>query len=98
MFDDYEIESILHAGLIFLVYLFLVIILYFVLSYPVDLIFDALSAGSVGTAAEDPMSWQLPGIEWAVRVVFALALAYPFTWFVFWVYNKEVDFSMFRRQ
>jgi hypothetical protein len=98
MFDNYEIDNILHAGLVFIVYLFIVIILYFVLSYPLDLIFDSLSAASVGTAAQNPMSWQLPGIRWGLNVAFALGFAYPVTWFAFWVFSKEPDFSMFRRQ
>jgi hypothetical protein len=97
MLDDYEIDNILHAGLVFIIYLFVMILLYFTLSFPINAIFDAFSASSVGTAAEGPMSWQLPGVRWGVNVAFALGLAYPVTWFVFWVFSKEPDFSMFRR-
>jgi len=97
MFDDYEIDNIIHAGLVFIIYLFIVIALYFFLSVPLDYLFNTFSAGSVGTAAADPMSWLLPGIRWGLNVVFALGIAYPVTWFVFWVFSKEPDFNIFRR-
>ena len=96
MYDD-EINNIIHAGLVFLLYLFVAIILYYILSYPIDAIFNGLEAGSVGTASHSYMVWQLPGVRFGLNVAFALGLAYPIVWFVLWVFSQEPDFSMFRR-
>jgi hypothetical protein len=97
MFDNYEIDNILHAGLVFGLYLFISIVLYYVLSYPLDLIFNGIQAGSVGTPSESYMAWQMPGVVWGLNVAFALFLAFPIVWFVMWVFSREPDFSMFKR-
>jgi len=96
MYDD-EVHTIIHAGLIFIVYLFVAIILYYFLSSPVSLIFDSISSGATGTNAESYMGWMLPNIRWALNVAFALGLAFPVTWFIVWVFKQETDFGMYRR-
>jgi len=96
MYDD-EVYTIIHAGLIFIVYLFVAIILYYFLSSPVSLIFDSISSGATGTNAESYMGWMLPNIRWALNVAFALGLAFPVTWFIVWVFKQETDFGMYRR-
>jgi len=98
MFENEQVDNIIHAGLILIVYMFCVILLYFVLSSPVDAIFDAIETGSVGTDAETYMTEFLPNIEWAVRVVFAIALAIPITWFIFWIFSREPDVTIIRRR
>jgi hypothetical protein len=97
MFDDGEINNILHAGLVFILFLFVAILLYYMLSYPLDLLFNAIDAGSVGTDAADPMAWLLPNIQWGLNVAFALSFAFPIVWIILWVFKQEPDFSMFRR-
>lgn len=97
MYERGEVNNIIHAGLILMLYLFIVIILYFTLSYPIDLIFGALETSSVGTGAESYMAWQMPGIRWGLNVAFALGFAFPIVWFVTWVFGQEPDFSLFKR-
>jgi hypothetical protein len=96
MYQD-EVDNIIHAGLILIVYLFCAVVLYFVLSSPVDMILGAIGGSAAGTPAETPMSYMLPNIAWAVRVVFAGSFAIPIAWFILWVFSKEPDITLFRR-
>ena len=97
MYDNLEVNNIVHAGLIFIVYLFVAILLYYFLSYPIDILFDGFKSSSVGTDAESYANWMYPNIKWAVNAVFALALALPIVWFITWVFSREADFGMYRR-
>ena len=98
MYEEGEVNNIIHAGMIFILYLFIAILLYYALSYPINMIFDGFSAGSVGTASESYMTWLLPNVRWGLNVAFALFMALPVAWFVLWIFSQEPDFSMFRRQ
>lgn len=97
MYERGEVNNILHAGIIFVVYLFAVILLYYLISYPIDVIFGAIQSSSVGTGAESYMIWQMPNIRWGLNVAFALGFAFPIVWFVLWVFSQEPDFSLFKR-
>jgi len=97
MYNDLEVSNIIHAGLIFIVYLFIAILLYYFLSYPIDILFDGFKSSSVGTDAESYVIWMYPNIKWAVNVVFALAIALPIVWFITWIFSREADFGMYRR-
>jgi len=92
-----EIDNIIHAGLVFGLYLFIAIVLYYAISKPLDIFFDAIGVASVGTASASPMSYLLPNVRWGLNVAFALFIAFPVAWFVLWIFSKEPDFSMFRR-
>ena len=98
MYEEGEVNNILHAGMIFILYLFVAILLYYALSYPLSLFFDSMQTGSVGTGSESYMTWLLPNVRWGLNVAFALSFAFPVTWFVMWIFSQEPDFSMFRRQ
>lgn len=81
-------ESISKAGAVFVVYLFIVVAAYFLLSAPVDLIFDAFASADAAQAS-DELSTFIPQFRTALQIFFALFLALPVTWFVFWVFHRE---------
>lgn len=97
MLEDVEIDNIVHAGLVFIVYLFVAILVYYLLSSPVDTLLNMFLNSSVGTSAEIAMSTNIPLIKTALNIAFALGIAFPIVWFIMWVFSKEPDFSMFRR-
>jgi len=88
--------NIVHAGVIFAVYLFIMILLYFTLSGPVDAIMDGLTNAPLGEA-EDEMDTHSPNINWAIKAIFACGIATPLTWFVMWVFSKEPYIGVRRR-
>ncbi len=88
MFDGNDIDTITHAGIIFLVYLSLMIMFYFLFGGAVDVIFDAFTGTSFGYANEE-MALYVPLYRTAVKMVFAIGLAAPITWFIFWSFSKE---------
>lgn len=91
-----EIDNIIHAGVTFVVYLFIMVVLYFALSTPVDAIMDALLNVPLGEAT-DEMALYNPNISWALKLVFAIGISIPVTWFIFWVFSREPDVSRIRR-
>lgn len=94
---DFEVTSIIHAGVIFIVYLFIAIILFFAFSVPVDAIFDGLDDSASHTIASDEMTSFLPGIRWGVNAAFALGIAFPITWFIMWVFSQDPFEGLIRR-
>jgi len=88
--------NIVHAGVIFAAYLFIMILVYFTLSAPVDAIMDGLSDAPLGDAT-DPMAQHSPDISWAIKAAFACGIATPLTWIVMWVMSKEPYVGIKRR-
>ena len=86
--DDREITNIVHAGVVFAVYMFVMVSVYFLLSGPIDAIMNGITTGSLGDAS-DEMAQHSPDIEQAIKVAFAIGIATPATWFVMWVFSKE---------
>jgi len=86
------IDSLSHAGVLFLVYLFLAVAVFFVVSSPTDAILSALDDADLG-AASDEMNLYVPYYKSAIQIVFALGLAFPMTWFIFWVFSREPDWG-----
>ena len=84
-----EISSIIHAGVVFGVYLFIMVVLYFVLSSPVDAVMNGIIGSASSTPAADEMTSFSPNFTWAVKAAFAISIAIPVTWFVFWLFSKE---------
>ena len=74
-------NSIAKAGVYFIVYLFLMIAVFFVLSAPVNYIFDGILLGEYGLA-QDEMNTFVPGLKAAVNMAFAIAVVTPLMWFV----------------
>jgi len=89
--------GIIKAGVAMLVYLFLFLIVYFVISSPLDAIFDGLDDADAGEAT-DELDWMLPNITGALDIFFALIIAVPITGFIVWVFSREPDWYYNRRQ
>jgi hypothetical protein len=83
-----EISSIIHAGVVFAVYLFIMIACYYFLSSPVNTILAGI-IDATPSDVTDEMALLSPNLIWAVKAAFAIGIAIPATWFVFWVFSKE---------
>ena len=81
-------DSISKAGAIFLIYLFIVITAFFILSKPVDSLFDSFDNNDMGEA-NDELDMVMPNIRIAFTIAFALMFAAPITWFIVWVVHRE---------
>jgi hypothetical protein len=92
-----EVDNLIHAGVLLVVYLFIAILVYFLLGVPVNAILGGISAGAQGVSSVKPhMNLWMPYILEAVQIAFALGIAYPVTWFIFWVFSREPDVNIFR--
>jgi len=79
--------NIIRAGLTFLLYLFIVVICYFVISGPVEILIDSFT----GTHAQ--VDSRLDLYKTFFSMFFAIWAAVPITWFIFWVMHREPDWS-----
>jgi ascorbate-specific PTS system EIIC-type component UlaA len=94
MFNMDEIHFLTHAGVIFAVYMFIMIILFFCFSPFVNAFFDAYDAGTYGDATVDAYAhYYSGGLRAAVNIAFACGFAIPITWFIFWVFHREPRFQ-----
>jgi ABC-type polysaccharide/polyol phosphate export permease len=87
--------SFIRAGLSMLLFIFLAVIIYFVISAPMTAMFDAFDDADAGEATDEMNSF-LPNIRSALNMFFAVLIAIPITGFVIWVFRREPDW-MFRR-
>ena len=88
--------SITKAGLIFIVYLFIVIISFFALSPVINAIFGAFENGDFGEQ-QDEMDAYLPGVMSAMTLFLALFVSAPIAWFIMWVFHREPAEYYYRR-
>ena len=93
--EGYDIDNIILAGVVFLVFMCVAIITYFVLSPVVDSFFDSYNVMQVGEAT-DEIAYHGPILQNACKIIFALGLAFPVAWFVFWVFSREP--GLYRRR
>jgi uncharacterized BrkB/YihY/UPF0761 family membrane protein len=103
MFDNPsgEPRSLVTAGVRFLVFLMIALIIYFVVSIPVNMIFDSFQSTNFG-AAETQKNTYMPIIRQCMTAFFAIFVSLPMTWFIFWCFHREpqysqVDLSQWRR-
>ena len=89
-------DSITRAGMIYLVYTFMVVITYFLLSTPIALLFDSFIGGDYGTASGE-MAYYVPFFETVLNIALAIFLAIPITWFVMWIFHREPAYYRYRR-
>jgi len=89
-------DSITRIGAIFLFYLFVVIISYFVMSTPVELLFDGFDDADFGEAENEITSY-MPTFRTAFTIAMGFLLAIPVTWFVIKIFSREPDFYRYRR-
>lgn len=90
LFDGNEIEvkSLTKAGVVFLVALFICIIIFLLISGPVNMMYDAFEAGS-WSQAESQKSGYMAIIRTVTTIFFAILLTIPVVWFFFWVFHRE---------
>ena len=72
--------------------MFMFLILYFVISTPINTFFDTLDDADVAEA-NTYMDSYLPIIRNALTMAFAVTAAIPSTWFVIYVFTREPDWS-----
>ena len=88
--DRGEVNSLISAAVIFVIYLFVCIITYFVLSTPIDMIFDAFAGSDFGVAAADTArDTYIPLYRQALTIFFCIFISIPVTWFIFWCFKRE---------
>jgi len=83
-----DVNSLTKAGVIFVVSLFTVILMYFVLSAPVNAMYDGFDSADWGLA-ESQHSWYMDFIRAATTLFFAILVTIPVAWFFFWVFHRE---------
>jgi len=89
-------DSITKIGVIFLVYLFVVVVTYFLISTPVQLLFDGFDDTDFGMA-EDEMDSYMGGIRSAFTIAMACMLSIPVTYIAVKVFSREPNYYRFRR-
>lgn len=96
MFDNQPIDSLVKGGVVFLVFLTIVLISFFTLYPVVSAIFGAFESADFANA-EDEKDTYLPIIESCCTAFFAILISLPATWFIFWVFSREPDVTRYRR-
>lgn len=95
--DGIEIRSLTKAGVVFLVFLFIAVITFFLISAPVNLIYSSFESSDFGKA-ETQKDTIMPLIRTATSIFFALFISIPVTWFIFWVFHREANYSDLNRR
>ena len=88
-----EVRSLTKAGVVLLVYLFIVLLTYFALSGPVNAIYGAFDSTNWGTGAESHHASYMALIRQATTVFFAIFISIPIVWFFFWVFHREPSYQ-----
>jgi hypothetical protein len=97
--DQGEVRSLTKAGVVLAVYLFIVLLVYFALSGPVNALFNAFDSTNWG-AAESQHASYMSLIRQAMTVFFAIFISIPIVWFFFWVFHREpayIEYNQERR-
>lgn len=81
-------DSITYNGAVFLLFLFLAIIVFFVLSDPVDQVLEGI-LGLDGLTSSDEIDRFVPYIQTGVKIAFSLSIATPVVWFVVKIFSRE---------
>jgi len=80
--------NIITAGVAMATYLFCVIVAYFLLSTPVDLIFSGFDDADTGAAAEY-LDVHIASMRTIFQMFFAMMAAVAPAWFIFWIFHRE---------
>ena len=94
---DNDIRSITQAGLFFLVFLFTSIILYALLSTPVETLLNGFQNLNVDTNVNAKLTEYVPLFRTAIKIVFVMGIAAPIAWFIFWIFTRETYSGLIRR-
>jgi len=88
--------SITRAGLVFIVYLFIMTILFYTLATPVNTILVGVMNIDVPSVS-DELNLYIPYYIQAITMVFLLGIATPCVWFIFWIFSREPIQGVVRR-
>jgi hypothetical protein len=89
-----EVQSLTKAGVVLVVYLFVVLITYFALSGPINILYDAFQ-GANWAAAEPHKASYIALIRQTTTVFFAVFISIPIVWFFFWVFHREPAYNSY---
>lgn len=89
-------DSITRIGAIFLFYLFIVLISYFIMSTPVELLFEGFENADFGIG-ETYKDNYMPIYRQVFTIAMGFLLAIPVTWLIMKIFSREPDYSRFRR-
>ena len=89
-------DSIALAGIVFVVYVFVMLVLALFLADPIDNILSSIGAADVPDANEHLDNY-IPMYRSAVRLALLLGMATPFVVFIMWVFNREPVQEFIRR-
>lgn len=91
-----EVTSLTKAGVVLLTYLFIVLLTYFILSVPINMIFDAFQGANWAAAESHKVSY-MAEIRQVCTLFFAIFISIPIVWFFFWVFHREPNYGEVRR-
>ena len=86
--EGYFGDSILVAGLTFVVYAGVMVMIYYLVSPVTYGIFNGFLEADLGLA-EGPSNWILPYISNVLNIAFFVGIFSPAIWFIFWVFHRE---------
>lgn len=80
--------SISRTGIIFITYFFVVLVSFFALSAPIDMLWDSFSDADFGDA-ENEKDQLIPTIRSVMKIFWALFISLPVTWVLMKVFSRE---------
>lgn len=89
-------DSIVKIVYIFILYTFIVIATYFLLSTPVESLFSAFESSDFA-AANTYRDSLMPTIRTAFTMAMAIMISIPVTWFVMKIFSREPAYYTYRR-
>jgi len=91
-----ESDNIIKIAVVFLVYLFIAVTCYYLLSGPVATLFGAFDGIEAGDAT-GPLARQYTLTTTVMTIVWAIIVATPVTWFVMKIFSREPAWFIRRR-
>jgi len=88
--------SIIKSGAYMLIGLFLILVIYFVISGPLETIFDGFDDADTGEAT-GYMNIHLPWIRTALNIAFSVAIVTPVMIFIFRTFERDPEWYYYRR-
>lgn len=77
--------------------MFMIMVLYFVISTPLESMFGSFDDADSGDAT-DEMNTFLPNIRNAMNMAFAIAIVTPPVVFILWIFYREPEWTYRRRR
>lgn len=94
--DKIDQDNIIKIAVIFIVYLFISVVCYYLLSSPIATLFGVFNGIQAGDAT-GPLAREYTLIMSTMTIVWAIFLAIPITWFVMKIFSREPAWFVRRR-